>query len=184
MSQTRRDSSPSHVLPDTCLDDTPHTFLGAVNNDKNCLLSHSFPTKALSQSFTHSLLLTHSLVELCVRSMSFRLCPPLLHIVAPFSFARSLSFSLLLHISAVACIDFVYRERRTTPPPPLPLFIQWLKCSQPWSEVILFCFPSPPSTLLSATAALFLFFIVWRAFAALVRFKGGLILNNFGGEKI
>lgn len=116
---------PFLVLPDTCLDDTPHKFLGAVNNDKNCLLSHSFPTKALSQSFTHSLLLAHSLVELCVRSMSFRLCPPLLHIVAPFSLARSLSFSLLLHISAVACIDFVYRERRTTPPPPpLPLFIQ------------------------------------------------------------
>lgn len=65
----------SLVLLDTCLDDTPHTFLGAVNNDKNCLLSHSFPTKALSQSFTLSLLLTHSLVVLCVRSMSFRLCP-------------------------------------------------------------------------------------------------------------
>lgn len=126
MSQTRRDSSPSHVLPDTCLDDTPHKFLGAVNNDKNCLLSHSFPTKALSQSFTHSLLLAHSLVELCVRSMSFRLCPPsLTHSGTLLSCSLSLVLSLLLHISAVACIDFVYRERRTTPPPPpLPLFIQ------------------------------------------------------------
>lgn len=147
MSQTRRNSSPSHVLPDTCLDDTPHTFLGAVNNDKNCLLSHSFPTKALSQSFTHSLLLAHSLVELCVRSMSFRLCPPpsLTHSGTLLSCSLSLVLSLLLHISAVACIDFVYRERRTTPlpPPPLPLFIQWLKCRQPWSEVILFCFPFP-----------------------------------------
>lgn len=117
MSQTRRDSSPSHVLPDTCLDDTPHTFLGAVNNDKNCLLSHSFPTKALSQSFTHSLLLAHSLVELCVRSMSFRLCPPLLHIVAPFSLARSLSFSLSyctfrqLHVSTLYIESHVRRRR-------------------------------------------------------------------------
>lgn len=81
MSQTRRASPLLHytflVLPDTCLDDMPHTFLGAVNNDKNCLLAHSSPTKALSQSFTLSLslLFSHSLAELCVRSMSFRLFP-------------------------------------------------------------------------------------------------------------
>lgn len=88
MSQTRDRQSPL-VLPDTWLGDTkgqtPHTFLGAVNNDKNCLLSHFNQSsgcslnRALARALFISLPLAHSLAELCVRSMSLRSFCPLLH---------------------------------------------------------------------------------------------------------
>lgn len=112
MRQTERASpllphASSLVLPDTCLDDTPHTFLGAVNNDKNCLLSHSFPTKALSQSFTLSpshLLLSRAVCK--VNVVSF--LPPLLHIVA-----LSLSYCTFrqLHVSTLYIESDVRRRR-------------------------------------------------------------------------